>query len=125
MTGEVTPVLDFEASTPAKPVPSRDKETGEPVWSVPVLDADPAAKAAGKSLAVKISSPVQPVVPEIPAQMAALGLPFTPVVFEGMTVTPYVNGQGRLAYSFRASGMRGVAAAGSSPAPRGGKAAEI
>jgi hypothetical protein len=64
------------------------------------MDADPSLKAAQKTVAVKILSPVQPVPP---APVA--GLPFTPVEFDGMTVTPYVNGSGRLAYSIKARQM--------------------
>ena len=65
------------------------------------MDADPAVKAAGKTVSVKILAPVQPVPP---APIA--GLPFTPVEFEQLAVTPYVNQSGRLAYSIRVRGMR-------------------
>ncbi|MGP4101791.1 plasmid replication, integration and excision activator [Nonomuraea sp. KM90] len=98
--GEVEPVKDFEASTNGRFVQARDKQTGEPVWQIPVMDADPTLKAAQKTVAVKILAPVQPVAP---APVA--GLPFTPVEFDGMTVTPYVNGSGRLAYSIKARQM--------------------
>jgi len=40
------------------------------------------------------------------------GTPFRPVEFEGLRVRPYVNSQGRLAYSFNASAMRGPNAGG-------------
>jgi hypothetical protein len=33
-------------------------------------------------------------------------MPFVPVEFAGLTVTPYVNQVGRLAYSLRATGVR-------------------
>ena len=36
----------------------------------------------------------------------AAGMPFVPVEFAGLTVTPYVNQAGRLAYSLKASGVR-------------------
>lgn len=98
--GDVEPVKDFEASTNGRFVQARDKQTGELVWQIPVMDADPSLKAAQKTVAVKILSPVQPVPP---APVA--GLPFTPVEFDGMTVTPYVNGSGRLAYSIKARQM--------------------
>ncbi|MFG2071867.1 hypothetical protein [Nonomuraea maritima] len=71
-------------------VQARDKQTGELVWQIPVMDADPSLKAAQKTVAVKILAPVQPVPP---APVA--GLPFTPVEFDGLTITPYVNGSGR------------------------------
>ncbi|AQZ67762.1 Possible regulator pra-like protein [[Actinomadura] parvosata subsp. kistnae] len=98
--GEIEPVKDFEASTNGRFVQARDKQTGELVWQIPVMDADPSLKAAQKTVAVKILSPTQPVAP---APVA--GLPFTPVEFDGMTVTPYVNGSGRLAYSIKARQM--------------------
>ncbi|MBB5776771.1 plasmid replication, integration and excision activator [Nonomuraea angiospora] len=98
--GEVEQVKDFEASTNGRFVQARDKQTGELVWQIPVMDADPSLKAAQKTVAVKILSPTQPVAP---APVA--GLPFTPVEFDGLTVTPYVNGSGRLAYSIKARQM--------------------
>ncbi|MGV9302029.1 plasmid replication, integration and excision activator [Nonomuraea sp. NPDC003727] len=106
MVGDVSPVLDFEASTPSKPVPARDKLTNELMWQVPVMDGDPSVKASAKSVAVKILSPVAPVIPEAPAALAALGLALVPVEFEGLMVTPYVNASNRLAYSFKARGLR-------------------
>ncbi|MEV0581302.1 plasmid replication, integration and excision activator [Nonomuraea sp. NPDC050310] len=98
--GEVEPVKDFEASSNGRFVQARDKHTGELVWQIPVMDADPSLKAAQKTVAVKVLSPVQPVPP---APVA--GLPITPVEFDGLTITPYVNGSGRLAYSIKATQM--------------------
>ncbi|MFG2071684.1 plasmid replication, integration and excision activator [Nonomuraea maritima] len=98
--GDVEPVKDFEASTNGRFVQSRDKQTGELVWQIPVMDADPSLKAAQKTVAVKILAPVQPVPPA-----SVAGLPFTPVEFDGLTITPYVNGSGRLAYSIKARQM--------------------
>ncbi|MEV5587524.1 plasmid replication, integration and excision activator, partial [Nonomuraea pusilla] len=98
---DVEPVKDFDASTNGRFVQARDKQTGELVWQVSVMDADPSLKAAQKTLAVKILSPVQPTPPA-----AMPGLPFTPVEFDQVTVTPYVNGTGRLAYSIRVREMR-------------------
>ncbi|WP_406113800.1 hypothetical protein [Kitasatospora purpeofusca] len=51
-------------------------------------------------------APVLPVLPD-----AAPGLPFRPVEFDGLTVTAYVNNSGRVAYSFKATGVRAPAAA--------------
>ncbi|MEU4830110.1 plasmid replication, integration and excision activator [Streptosporangium sp. NPDC023615] len=107
VVGPVTPVNDYDASTPGKPVPSRDKVSGMPEWSVPVLDADPEARAANKTIPIKISAPEMPVLPELPPEMAALGLSFIPVVFDGMTVTPWISNE-RIAYSYRATGVRPV-----------------
>ncbi|MDA0635950.1 plasmid replication, integration and excision activator [Nonomuraea sp. CA-218870] len=102
LVGEVEQVKDFTASTGGRTVFAKDKTTGELVWQVAVMDADPAAKLAQKTVAVKIIAPVQPV-PPTPAP----GLPITPVEFEQMTVTPYVHQTtGRLAYSLRARAMR-------------------
>ena len=39
-----------------------------------------------------------------PAKMH--GFPYPAVEFEGLTITPYANAKGRVAYSFRAKGMR-------------------
>lgn len=97
--GGVEPVRDFDRSTRENFVQARDKETGELVWAVEVLDADPESKGTFK---VKLAAPVQPLVPEAPA-----GFPFVPVEFDGLTVTPYVNsGTGRLAYSLKAGAVR-------------------
>ncbi|WP_204052193.1 plasmid replication, integration and excision activator [Microbispora siamensis] len=111
VVGEVEQVKDFDASTNGRFVQARDKQTGELVWQVAVMDADPTLKPAQKTVAVKILAPVQPVPP---APMA--GLPFTPVEFDGVSVTPYVNQAGRLAYSIRVREMR-------APRSSGGRAA--
>lgn len=83
------------------------------VWSVPVLDADETAPKGAKTVVVKISAPVAPVAPE-----AVAGLPFRPVEFDGLTVTPYVDDRrNRVAYSLRARAMRAPApASGAGPA---------
>ncbi|WP_217711630.1 plasmid replication, integration and excision activator [Actinomadura sp. NAK00032] len=97
--GGVEAVRDFDRSTRENFVQARDKDTGELVWALEVLDADPESKGTFK---VKLSGPVQPLVPEAPA-----GFPFVPVEFDGLMVTPYVNsGTGRLAYSLKASAVR-------------------
>ncbi|MEU9843127.1 plasmid replication, integration and excision activator [Actinomadura sp. NPDC048032] len=96
--GGVEAVRDFDASTKENFVQARDKDTGELVWAVEVVDGDPESKGTFK---VKLTAPVQPIVPEAPA-----GFPFVPVEFEGLAVTPYVNsGTGRLAYSLKASAV--------------------
>lgn len=99
MRGAVEGVRDFDKSSKDLFVQARDKETNQPVWQVEVLDADPEAKGSVK---VKIVAEVQPV-PPAPAE----GFPFTPVEFDGLTVTPYVDSQsGRLKHSFKAKSMR-------------------
>lgn len=102
VVSEVEAVRDFEKSTRERPVQALDKETGLPVWSVSVLDADPAARKSDKTVTVKIASPHQPV-PPAPGG----GLPFAAVEFDLLTVTPYVDDKrGRVAYSLRAREMR-------------------
>lgn len=107
--GAVEPVRDFERSRGGAFVQERDKASGEPLWVLDVLDADPEARA--KTVRVKIASAVQPVLPEAPA-----GMPVVPVEFEGLTVTPYVNANGRLAYSFKARGVKAPGKVNGAPA---------
>jgi len=108
VAGAVEPVSDFDAPAPAGGGPRRqkvDKVTGVAMWSVPVIDGDETARGAAKSVKVTIVARVQPVPPD-----ALAGLPFRPVEFDGLTVTPYVSDSNgsrpRVAYSLRASGMR-------------------
>jgi len=113
VVGDVEAVRDFEKSTRERAVQAVDKESGLLVWSVSVLDADPEARKDMKTVTVKISAPVQPIPPE-----AMPGVPFRPVEFEGLTVTPYLDDKrNRIAYSFRATGMR-APQTGGKPAPR-------
>ena len=69
------------------------------MWVVEVIDADPQAR--DKTARVKVAAADQPVLPP-----AVTGMPFVPVEFTGLTVTPYVNQAGRLAYSLKAAGAR-------------------
>jgi hypothetical protein len=101
--GEVQAMRDFDRSTKDQAVQAVDRDTGLLVWTVDVVDADPAARE--RTVRVKLLAPVQPVLPE-----AMPGVPFRPLEFEGLTATPYVattaSGRGRLAWSFRATGVR-------------------
>ncbi|HEY9412279.1 MAG TPA: hypothetical protein VIP77_22055 [Jiangellaceae bacterium] len=104
VVGEVAPINDFEKSTKDKPVQDRDKVSGLPLWQVPVMDGDPEARKGQREITVKIAAEHQPVPPD-----AIAGLPFRPVEFTGLTVTPWLEERGnrsRIAYSFRASGMQ-------------------
>ena len=101
-------VRDFDRSTADRVVQQADKHTGLPLWVVEVIDADPDARQ--RTVKVKVAAQVQPVLPPPVA-----GSPFTPVEFDGMTVTPYVDGsrcQGhgrcaaKQAYSLKATGVR-------------------
>jgi len=70
---------------------------------VEVLDADPEAGKKSKTVTVKIAARVQPVPPE-----ALPGLPFRPVVFQGLTALPYIDDAGkfsRIVWSFKAEAM--------------------
>jgi hypothetical protein len=107
--GPFEPVRDFDASKGDRFVQSKDKASGLPVWVVEVIDADPAARQ--KTARVKVASAQQP---SLPAPGG--GMPFVPVEFSGLTVTPYVNQAGRLAYSLRASGVRVAGRSGRSGA---------
>jgi hypothetical protein len=115
--GAIEMVRDYDRSTGDRVVQQIDKYTGLPLWVVEVIDADEAARQ--RTVKVKIVAQVQPVLPS-----PAPGSPFTPIEFDGLTVTPYVdasrcqrNGQGkgkdkcaaRQAYSLRATGVRAPA----------------
>jgi hypothetical protein len=97
--GAFEAVRDFDASSNGRFVQSKDKATGYPLWVVEVIDADPQAR--NRTVKVKVAAEFQPVLPNGPA-----GSPFVPVEFTGLTVTPYVNQNGRLALSLKASGVR-------------------
>lgn len=92
-------VRDFDRSQGDRFVQQQDKGTGLPMWVVDVIDADP--KARDRTVKVKVMAEYQPTLPPAPA-----GSPFAAVEFTGLTVTPYVNQAGRLAYSFKATGVR-------------------
>jgi hypothetical protein len=111
VVGEVEPMKDFDRSTRDTAVQAVDKETGVPLWRVDVIDADPEAR--DKTVRIKLVAPVQPV-PPAPAP----GVPFRPVVLQGLTLRPWVNtdrckprrGQAhqcgaQIAWSFWATGL--------------------
>jgi hypothetical protein len=107
--GGFEPMRDFDASSPDRFVQAKDRQTSQPVWVVEVIDGDPAAR--DKTVTVKVAAPDQPVLPP-----AHPGMPFIPVEFAGLTVTPYVNQAGRLAYSLKATGVRAAVRSGRSGA---------
>lgn len=78
-------------------MPAKDSVTGKLVWNVQVTD--PSTKGKNTGTVVKIAADVQPVPPE-----TVPGLPFRPVVFEGLTATAYDN-NGRVQFSLRATDM--------------------
>ena len=120
LVAEVGPVFDFEKSSKDVKVQQVDKDNGLPLWSVEVLDADPEAGKKSKTVTVKIPARVQPVPPD-----ALPGLPFRPVVFQGLSALPYIDDAGkfsRIVWSFKAEAMTapgktdGAAATGKSEA---------
>ncbi|MFC6091126.1 plasmid replication, integration and excision activator [Saccharothrix lopnurensis] len=118
----VEPVVRFQsAEERAKGLPPQqetDKESGLLVWSVLAID-QAAERKADAVVTVKIAAPHQPVPPE-----AIPGTDVRPVVFEGLTVTPWIDDKAcrgahggerhrcraKLGYSLRASGMTSVIA---------------
>lgn len=125
VVSEVTQVLDFDASTRELKVQAKDKDSGLLLWQVEVLDVDPEAPKKGRTVTVKFAAKVQPIPPE-----ALPDLPLRPVEFEGLSALPYVDTNGnfsRIAWSFRAEGMRAPSGAGvavsSSGSGSSGKAA--
>ncbi|ATE57950.1 hypothetical protein CNX65_02935 [Actinosynnema pretiosum] len=119
----VEPVLRFQSAeerTKGVPVQQEtDKETGMLVWSVLVID-QAAERKTDAAVTVKIAAPHQPVPPE-----AIPGTDVRPVVFDGLTVTPWIDDKAcrsahggerhrcraKLGYSLRASGMKSALAA--------------
>ncbi|WP_233520144.1 hypothetical protein [Prauserella sp. PE36] len=101
----------FEWDRNGNKTPAKDTVTGQLVWNVQVTD--PSAKGRNTGVVVKIAADVQPVPPE-----AVQGLPFRPVVFEGLTATAYEQ-NGRVQFSLRAKEMRAPR-----PAAGRGKAAQ-
>ena len=123
LVSPVSPVYDFERSTRETKIQQIDPDSGLPLWSVDVLDADPDASRAARTVVVKFTAKVQPVPPANES-----GGPFTPVVFHGLTALPYVERVtedfSRVAWSFKADAMGPVKGqAPSGPNPNPGKAA--
>jgi hypothetical protein len=107
----IEPVRDFDAKGDDKQ--ARDRESGERLWQIRVLDLDPEAGRFGSSreVKVKIATAHPPVAPE----STVPGYPPS-VAFTGVTLTPYVDQQrkctdrcrARLAWSVRAESMTGA-----------------
>ena len=116
-------VRDFDRSSGDRIIQQADKGTGLPLWVIEVIDADPDARQ--RTVKIKVAAQYQPVLPDNTA-----GSPFTPVEFEGMQATPYVDssrctGDGdskhkcraRMAYSLKATGVRAPSRLPSRPVP--------
>lgn len=103
MVGEVEPVVKW-SDDGERQGQDLDKNSGHPLWQVRVIDADPEARKGQNEVTVKIASIAEPSAPP-----EANGLPFRPVFFEGLSVTPYVKengGRPRVAFSLRAKEMK-------------------
>ncbi|MGY0387103.1 plasmid replication, integration and excision activator [Nocardioides sp. WG-D5] len=111
VVGEVEPVRDYDlAPGPDGLRPQKvDKEHGLPIWTVPVLDADPEAGKNDKTVNVKILAKHQPVPPANDT-----GLPFIPVEFTELVAVPWIDDSGnrpKLMWSLSALGMDAPGAA--------------
>lgn len=114
----VDPVNDFDkVRAGVADAQQRDEETGELVWQVKVIDADPAART--NEVKIRMTAAVQPVPPDL-----LPGTPFRPVEFDGLSITPYIDRRNaerpKIAYSLRAANMRPP---GTMPGRRSGPAA--
>jgi hypothetical protein len=119
--GSFEMVRDFDRSSGDRVVQQADKDCGLPLWVVEVIDAQENARQ--RTIKVKVAAQVQPVLPP-----PAPGSPFTAVEFDGMTATPYVDASrchakdtgrcgARVAYSFKATGVRAPSRGIGRPAP--------
>jgi len=118
--GEVQPVRDYDRSTKDNVVQAMDPDTGMPIWSVDVVDGDPEARKSNRTMTVKITARVQPVLPQ-----SLDGLPFAPVEFDNLTATAYIEDNGnfsKLAWSLRAAGVKEPSRGVKVPAPAPAKA---
>jgi hypothetical protein len=124
LVGEIVPVTEYQSQEDRarnRPVrPRTDEATGLPLFRGTF--ADPSAeKDREKSVTVEFAAKVQPVPPA-----AVAGLPFRPVVLEGMTVQPRaeVSGQAKwITWVIRATGMSAPASAKTSRQADASKAA--
>ena len=124
VVGEITPVTEYQSQEDRsrnRPVrPRTDEVTGLPLFKVTIADPS-AGKDRDKSITVEIAAKVQPVPPA-----AVGGLPFRPVVLEGVTVQPRAEASGQakwITWVVRATGMRAVSASGKPASGADGRAA--
>ncbi len=105
----IVEAMDYDEATRRRSA-AVDKQTGQPVWQVRVMDMDPELEGRSREVVVKILADKMPVPPT--------RAPFELVEFEGLQVTPYVDsarcgGQGkcraRMAFSLRATGLKAAA----------------
>jgi hypothetical protein len=110
----VEPATNFDARGKSEDDQARDKETGERIWVVTVVDLEEpeptvrfrrSAEVKVRVISARRPEPPPPAVPGYPPLVA----------FEGLTITPYVDTsrcgpgrdkcRGRLAFSLRATAM--------------------
>jgi hypothetical protein len=108
LIGDLQPLTEYQSQEDKarnRPVRPRIDEAGLPLFRGTF--ADPGAeKERDKSITVEFAAKVQPVPPS-----AVPGLPFTPVVLEGLTVQPRAEASGQakwVTWVVRATGMRAV-----------------
>lgn len=115
---EVVAVQDYDEQTRKITGQASDPDSGLPVWQVVVHDPDPGARS--HEAKVKIVARAEP---EMPA--AVDGHPLRPVIFDGLTITAYLDSnarRSRVAYSLRATGMRApTAPTPAAPSSSGGR----
>jgi hypothetical protein len=107
LVGEITPVTEYQPQEDRarnRPVrPRTDEVSGLPLFRGTF--ADPGAdKDREKSITVEFACAHQPVPPE-----SVAGLPFRPVVLEGMTVQPRAETSGQakwITWTIRATSMK-------------------
>lgn len=123
MVGAVEPDMEYlsreEQNRGKRAKQNKDELSSLLLWKVTVTDPS-ATRRNDASVVVSIAAPHQPVPPE--GVEIAPGVTVRLVVFESLTVTPKIEGQGeykRLGYTARATGMRGVQ---TRAAGRGGQA---
>jgi hypothetical protein len=112
LVGEITAVTEYQSQEDKarnRPVrPRVDEVTGHPLFRGTF--ADPSAdKDREKSVTVEFACTHQPVPPA-----AVAGLPFRPVVLQGMTVQPRAEASGQakwITWTIRATGMTAPGAA--------------
>jgi hypothetical protein len=112
LVGEIAPVTEYQSQEDKarnRPVrPRIDEVSGLPLFRGTF--ADPSAeKDRDKSITVEFAARVQPVPPA-----AVAGVPFRPVVLEGLTVQPRAEASGQakwITWVVRATGMRPVGSA--------------
>lgn len=103
MVGDIEPLRDFDKSTRDNPVQAVDPDTGILLWAVEIVDGDPEATKATRTMTVKLPAKVKPVL------TCSQDNPFTPVEFKDLTGTPWIEDVSekfsRISWSLRASSV--------------------